>query len=242
MTTPQVQQRDAAAPALPAGPKNLINKLDGWTHTVAHAHGPCQFNGLSAETDGDGHHKEIEVVEDVDSVCVRASHPDGRAFVALWLHRPSKGSWTLETAFRARHHDEPAPVRLKATPLTAYVVADGPPPDPRIAGQLALDLAELAEHRRRWEANADVWVPIPQAWASVEHGAVFLDPRGAPWSVVAVTPGPGGPFVRARHGAQEWAGRPPTPTVPVLVPVPERDALTVLRAELGSRITERKTA
>jgi hypothetical protein len=242
MTLPTAQQRDAAAPALPAGPKSLIAKLDGWTHTVTQAFGPCEFGALSEETDGDGHHKQIEVVEDVDSVCLRARHPDGRAFVALWVHRPSKGTWTLDTAFRARHHGEPSPVPLKATPLTAYVTADGPPPDPAVAEQLARDLAELAEHRARWEANQDVWVPIPQTWASLGAGDVFLDARGAPWSLVAVTPAPGGVLVRARHGAQEYAGRPGAPTALVLVPVPERDALTLSRAVLGSRIMERKTA
>jgi hypothetical protein len=138
------------------------------------------------------------------------------------------------------------PLRVTATELAAYVTQP-PPRDPREvqreAIQLAADLAELAEHRARWEANRDVWVPIPMRWTTVTPGAVMLGADGSPWSVVSVTAP--GPVVRARHGEQEYFGQPASPTALVLVPVPERDALTVLRAELGSRVmnaAERRTA
>jgi hypothetical protein len=242
MTDSPAQQRDAAAHPIPTAVSSLLARLDGWTHTTSHATGPCTFGGLSEETDGDGHHSQIEVVEQVDSVCVRACHPDGRAIVALWVRRPSKGRWTLDTAFRAKHHDEPAPTRIKATALAAYVAADGPPPDPRIAEQLAADLAELARYRAMWAANADVWVPIPQHWTTVEPGAWFLDPHGGRWTLDGVSQATGGVFVRARQGAQVYAGHPASPIAQVLVPVPERDALTLSRDVLGSRIMERRTA
>lgn len=248
MNTPQAQQRDAAAPTeppIPTAVKTLLAQLGDWQHTVSHATGPATFGGLSEETDGEGKRHQIEVVEQVASVCLRACHPDGRAFVALWLQRPSTGRWSLDLAFRARHHGEPAPQRLKATELTAYVAASGPPADPQAAEQLARDLAELARYRAMWAANADVWVPIPQRWASVEPGSVVVGVNDALWTVAAVEPAQDGPIVRIRSGWQEWAGRMPMPTVPVLVPVPVRDALTLLRSELGSRImsdAERKTA
>jgi hypothetical protein len=245
MTTPHAPQRDAAAPDDTPPPRavvTLMSKLADWDAELSRAVGPCEFNALSEETDGEGRHSKITVTEDVDSVCVRAAHePTGRALVALWIRRPSRKSWTLETAWRGAWPWEPTPTELTATELAAYVV-DEPPTDPRIAEQLALDLAELAEHRARWEANRDVWVPIPQAWSTIPHGSVFLDARGAPWTLVSVTPAQAGPIVRACHGAQEYAGQPAAPTALVLVPVPERDALTLSRAVLGSRIMERESA
>jgi hypothetical protein len=124
------------------------------------------------------------------------------------------------------------------TPLWGTATPDLPP-----AEQLALDLAELAEHRARWAANRDVWVPIPMRWDTARPGDVFIDRGGAPWTLVSViTDGTRAVHVRARHGAQEYAGQPASPTAQVLVPVPERDALTLSRAVLGSRIMERKTA
>lgn len=243
MTTSPAQQRDAAAPALPRATKQLIDQLDGWTHEVRHARGPATFGGLSEDTDGDGKRSRIEIIEEVDSVCLRARADDGRRLVAVWTKRKA---WTLDTAFRwPWPWESQVPRQVTATELAAYV-ADPVPRDPREleaeASRLALDLAELAEHRARWEANRDVWVPIPQAWATIAHGSTFLDARGAPWSLVSVTAARGGPIVHARHGGQEYAGQPAAPTALVLVPVPERDALTLSRAVLGSRILERESA
>jgi hypothetical protein len=246
MTLPTAPQRDAATPALPRAATTLIAQLDGWTHTITHATGPCTFGARSEDTDGNGKRHNIEITEDVDSVCLRAQHvSDGRRLVAVWIKRKS---WTLDTAFRwPWPWEHGVPLGLTATELGAYV-AEPVPRDPREvareAEQLAHDLAELAEHRARWEANQDVWVPIPMRWDVVAPGSVMLGRDSSPWSVVSVTPGPDGAVVRARHGEQEWFGRPAAGGAQVLVPVPLRDALTLLRSELGSRIveTERKTA
>jgi hypothetical protein len=243
MTTPQAPQRDAATPALPRATKQLIDQLDGWTHEVRHARGRATFGGLSEDTDGDGKRSRIEITEEVDSVCLRARADDGRRLVAVWVKRKT---WALDTAFRwPWPWESQVPRQVTATELTAYVI-DPVPRDPREleaeAAQLALDLAELAEHRARWEANRDVWVPIPMRWSTVAHGSVFLDANGAPWTLVSVERAQGGPIVRARHGTQEYVGQPAAPTALVLVPVPERDALTLLRDQLSSRIMERESA
>lgn len=244
MTTPQVPQRDAATPDETPPPRavvTLMAKLTDWDAELKRAIGPVVFGGLSEDTNGDGKRRRVEITEDVDSIGLRANHPDGRALAALWIRRTGARNWTLDTAWRGAWPWEPAPKELTATELTAYVV-EAPPVDPRAAEQLALDLAELAEHRARWAANRDVWVPIPQRWSTVAHGSVFLDARGAPWTLVSVERAQGGPIVRARHGTQEYVGQPAAPTALVLVPVPERDALTLLRDQLSSRITERESA
>jgi hypothetical protein len=248
MTLPVAPQRDAATPILPRAAIALIAQLRGWTHTITPATGPYSFGGLSEDTDGEGKRHRIEVTQDVDSVCLRAQHAtDGRRLVAVWIKRKS---WSLDTAFRwSWPWEHGIPLKVTATELTAYVV-EPVPVDPRVrareAEQLAADLAELAQHRARWAANQDVWVPIPMRWDVVTPGSVMVGSDGSPWSVGTVTPGPGGVSVRARFGEQEYFGRPTFPTAQVLVPVPVRDALTLLRSELGSRIvapeSERKTA
>jgi hypothetical protein len=233
MTDSPAQQRDAAAQPLPRAATALLAQLDGWTHTITHATGPCTFGGLSEDTDGEGKRHCVEVVEDVASVCLRAHHSDGRRLNALWIKRKS---WTLDTAFRwPWPWEHGVPLGLTATELTAYVTQP-PPPDPREAEQLARDLAELAQHRARWEANRDVWVPIPMRWSCVRPEMTLLRPDGREWMVMSATRTPSGTLVRARRGEQEFFGVPPEPTALVLVPVPERDALTLSRDVLGSRI------
>lgn len=108
---------------LPAAAKTLLRQLDGWSHTTSHATGSCGFSGLSETVDGNGRRRRTEIVETVDSVLVRACHVDGRALVALWLHRSGRKGWTLDLAWRGRHPHEPAPRRITATQLRAYVAA-----------------------------------------------------------------------------------------------------------------------
>lgn len=255
MTLPTAPQRDAATPALPRATQTLVAQLgDGWTHTITHAHGPATFGGLSQDTDGEGKRHRIEISEDVDSVCLRAHHGgDGRAFVAVWWRRPGAKSWKLEDAFRRPAGDELALKRVTATELTAYVTQP-PPPDPAIAEQLARDLAELAEHRARWEANLDVWVPTETPWRDVRVGDVVIGRDGRLWTIAERFVHPmrvdgriGTALgIRATCGDQMHSTPSVVPdaTTQVLMPVPLRDALTLLRSELGSRIieTERKTA
>lgn len=80
------------APAIPSAAKTLIKKLEGavhsWSTKITHATGPCEFGGLSEETDGEGKRHRVSVTEQVDSCLIQACHVDGRAFVALWVRRP----------------------------------------------------------------------------------------------------------------------------------------------------------
>lgn len=75
---------------LPAGVRGLLNKLaPGWRYTVTHAVGPCEFGGLSEDTDGEGKRSRVTVIEQVDSIGVRLCHPaSGRGAAALWIRRP----------------------------------------------------------------------------------------------------------------------------------------------------------
>jgi len=257
MTLPTAPQRDTAAHPIPRAATALIAQFDGWTHDTTHATGPYIFGGLSEDADGEGKRHRVEVTEDVDSVCLRARHvDDGRRLVAVWIKRKA---WSLDVAFRwSWPWEHGIPLKVTATELTAYVT-DPVPRDPREvareAEQLARDLDELAQHRARWEANRDVWVPSPRPWRCVTSHDVVIGRDGRLWTIaevfthrmridghIALVTG-----VRATCGDAVHS----TPhvdlaaEVQVLVPVPLRDALTLLRAELGSRImstTERKTA
>lgn len=113
---------------LPAAATTLLKQLrelvPAWSiASPRHATGPCAFGGLSEETDGEGKRKRIAVVEQVDSVLIRACHVDGRAIVALWVRRPSRKGWTLDMAWRGRAAHEYTPSPLTATQLKAYVAA-----------------------------------------------------------------------------------------------------------------------
>jgi hypothetical protein len=69
--------------------KQLSTSVPAWSvEGPTCATGPCTFGGLSQETDGEGKRKRIQIVEQVDSVLIRARHVDGRALVALWVRRP----------------------------------------------------------------------------------------------------------------------------------------------------------
>lgn len=115
-------------PDLPSAANALLRQLrelvPAWSiDGPRFATGPCAFGGLSEETDGEGKRRRIAVIEQVDSVLVRACHVDGRAIVALWVRRPTKRGWTLDMAWRGRAAHEHTPHRLTATALKAYVAA-----------------------------------------------------------------------------------------------------------------------
>lgn len=106
--------------------RTLLRQLDGWSTSASHATGPCEFGGLSEETDGEGKRHRVSVVEDVDSVLLRAAHADGRAFVALWVRRPGttpagrRKGWSMDLAWRGRRPGEFTPKQITATELKAY--------------------------------------------------------------------------------------------------------------------------
>lgn len=112
---------------MPASAKSLLRQLEGWSTLVTHATGPCEFGGLSEDTDGEGKRHRVSVTEDVDSVLLRGAHVDGRAFVALWVRRPGetpagrRKGWTLDLAWRGKRPDEHTPKQITATELKAYV-------------------------------------------------------------------------------------------------------------------------
>jgi hypothetical protein len=117
-----------STPDLPTAANTLLKQLrelvPAWSiDGPHHATGPCAFGGLSEETDGEGKRRRIEIIEQVDSVLIRARHADGRAIVALWVRRPSRKGWTLDMAWRGRAAHEHAPRQLTATALKAYVAA-----------------------------------------------------------------------------------------------------------------------
>lgn len=68
--------------------KSLADWVPTWSVFTRAANGPCEFGGLSEETNGEGKSHRVVTVENVDSFLIRAVHVDGRAFVALWVHRP----------------------------------------------------------------------------------------------------------------------------------------------------------
>ena len=148
MTLPAAPQRDAATPALPRATQALIAQLDGWTHTITHARGPCTFGGLSEETDGEGKRHRVEVTEDVDSVCLRARHDDGRRLVAVWIKRKS---WTPDVAFRwPWPWEHGVPLQLTATALTlpaeraaGRIVGEGPDAVPELVRLLQTEAKVL---------------------------------------------------------------------------------------------------
>ena len=128
---------------VPAAARTLHRRLieAGWSIAgPRHGSGAWAYSALSETEDGNGKRKRTELVEDVESVLVRARHVDGRALVALWVRRASRKGWSLDLAWRGRHPDEHTPRPITATQLRAYAAA----PDHRTA----LAAAELAGQRR----------------------------------------------------------------------------------------------
>lgn len=90
------------------------------------------------------------------------------------------------------------------------------------------------------KAPADAWVPVSVRWRHVVSGDVVLDPDGRTW-MLTDRPMTGGMTVT--RGAHSYTATPdPDDVVDVLIPVVERDAVELARAELGARLIERRTA
>jgi hypothetical protein len=85
------------------------------------------------------------------------------------------------------------------------------------------------------------WVPTELDWAAVVPGDLILGSDDQPLLVAAFT-------VQDRQMAVQLAGHPqpypvdPQATVRVLVPIPERDALTTARDQLAAQVMERRSA
>lgn len=89
-----------------------------------------------------------------------------------------------------------------------------------------------------------VWCPVPLRWRVVQPGDVIVGTDGHTWSVGALGPAagqPGGLWVATYCGTRSWQGAVDLDAVVnVLVPAPERDALTTTRDVLAARIIERR--
>ena len=113
------------APDIPVAARTLHRRLvdAGWSIAgPRHGAGEWGYNSLSEVEDGNGRRKRVEVVEQVESVLIRACHVDRRAIVAMWVRRPGRG-WALDTCWRGRHDAEHAPSPMTATQLRTYVAA-----------------------------------------------------------------------------------------------------------------------
>lgn len=137
------------ATEIPGAAKALLKKLDGWSVESYAGTGPCEFGGLSEETDGEGKSHRITYTEVVESFGIYAVHADHRVFVVVWIRRPGyydvkKKDGTVESKRNGWSHNQAwrreyvagggyHPKRMTATELKAYIE----PP-------LALDLKEAA--------------------------------------------------------------------------------------------------
>ena len=113
-------------PDTPAAARTLLRRLDGWSVLGPRpATGRVDFTVLSAAQDDRGVRRRVAVTETVRSCGMRAAHPDGRWWCAVWVSRPGRG-WALDSAW-ARTRSEWAsglPIaELAATALKAYVGA-----------------------------------------------------------------------------------------------------------------------
>jgi hypothetical protein len=90
----------------------------------------------------------------------------------------------------------------------------------------------------------DAWVPVQLRWRWVRTGDVFFSPKtGDLWSVVNdLGPTYARGSVLVRRGARSYVTTvDPDDAIAVLVPVVERDALALTRAELGARLVGRRS-
>ena len=113
-------------PDTPAAARTLLRRLDGWSVLGPRpATGRLDFAILTAAQDDRGVRRRVAVTETVRSCGMRAAHPDGRWWCAVWVSRPGRG-WALDSAW-ARTRSEWAsglPIaELAATALKAYVGA-----------------------------------------------------------------------------------------------------------------------
>lgn len=116
-------------PEIPSAARALLRQLDGWSVAgPTRTSGPLDFGGLSEDGDDRGRRRRVTVTEVVDSVLIRAHHVDGRVLAAMWVRRPSRRGWSLDSAVVRRTYpaDGYGPARVTATQLKAYVGAADP--------------------------------------------------------------------------------------------------------------------
>ena len=96
------------------------------------------------------------------------------------------------------------------------------------------------------EELAMCWVPVPLRWRHTRPGDVIVGKGDDLWMIEGVSAGGWGDrgfLVQGQTTYETPRGSiDPDETVQVLVPLPEREALTVARDELAARVIERRTA
>lgn len=115
---------------LPVGVSGLIGVLQahGWVYEVTHGSGTVEAQAFGPPR-GDGTRPKITIDAPCESIAVRARHErTGRQIRALYVCRTDKPkrAWTMTTAWRGRHVDDPTdhtPRPLTATEVKAYVAA-----------------------------------------------------------------------------------------------------------------------
>lgn len=114
-------------PEIPTAAKALLRQLEDWSVQTHAGVGPCEFGGLSEDTDGEGKRRRVIHVEDVDYFHIVARHVDGRGIAAIWIRRPGttpagkRKGWSLDMAWRGKRRDEFTPKQITATEMKAYV-------------------------------------------------------------------------------------------------------------------------
>jgi hypothetical protein len=116
---------------------------------------------------------------------------------------------------------------------------------------MTLTVEEQAAYRAGYEAAvadgkrwlADVWAPAPLRWRHVHVGDVFIGGKGTQWMVSDIYQSNDSIGVVARQGANEFnATVDPDETIDVLTLTTEREAIELLRTELGAQLIERRAA
>ena len=88
---------------------------------------------------------------------------------------------------------------------------------------------------------ATCWVPVPIRWRYVQPGDVTVGLDGLLIPVVGVTRDHPLTITYRWHGNDAWAQPDPDELVPVLVPIPERDAGALTVEQLGAVVIGRRT-
>jgi hypothetical protein len=97
----------------PAGTFGKRAQLAGWTVEYRAARGPLTVRRRPDEPDERGKYALVETTELVDTLGVRAAHPDGRRIAAWWVGRAFSEGWAAGPRRNAR------PLGIRA--LTAYL-------------------------------------------------------------------------------------------------------------------------
>lgn len=95
-------------------------QLAGWRVEYRVARGPLTVRRRPAEPNEHGKYALVSVVETVDTLGVRAAHPDGRRLAAWWVGRAFGEGW----AASPRHNAAPLGIRALTSYLTEIEIVE----------------------------------------------------------------------------------------------------------------------